>query len=72
MYAHRILLLTSKLTWRLEIDAQICVVALVILRGILYRVDMERYREPVGRQHNGLCFAIYEDLSTTLNDRQGE
>lgn len=46
---NRILLLTSKLAWSLEVDAKIREVAFIVLAHIFYGVDVERHCKPVNR-----------------------
>ena len=60
--AYSIVFLSGELTRRLEIDAKVRIVALIVFADIFYSVDMERHREPVHRQDDRLRFAIDEYL----------
>ena len=59
---HRILLLPCKLAGRLEVDSEVGELSLVVLADVLNGVHMERHREPIDRQNDGLRLAIDEDL----------
>jgi len=58
-YTYCIVFLPGKLTRSLEVDAEICIVSLIILAHVFDGVDMERHGESVYGQHNSLSFAVY-------------
>lgn len=47
--AYSLVLLSGKLTRRLEIDPKVRIVALIVFADIFYSVDMEGHCEPVHR-----------------------
>ena len=54
--------LSSKLTRRLEVDAEIRIVALVVFADGFDSVDVERYSKAMHRQNDHLSFGINEYL----------
>ena len=56
-----LIFLSSKLTRRLEVDAEVRMVALVVFADVFDSVDVEKYSK-ASRQDDRLCFAINEYL----------
>ena len=71
MATDRVLLLSCDLTWRLEVDAEVRVLALHVLADILDRVDVERGRVPVDRQDHRLPGVVDVDLYLKKTASQG-
>ena len=59
---YSLVLLSRKLTGRLEIDAEVRIITFVVFADIFDGVDMEGDCEPLHREDDRLSFAINEYL----------